>query len=1057
MESIGGDDALDWETQSHGSAPREREEKIQVSVRLRPLNEKEITSNDFADWDCINNTTIVFKNVIGERTMYPNAYSYDRVFGTNCSTREVYDEAAKEVALSVVNGINSSIFAYGQTSSGKTFTMSGVTQYTIEDIYCYIEKHKERNFVLKFSAMEIYNESVRDLLSADATPLRLLDDPERGTVVERLTEETLKDKTHLLELLAYCQAQRQTGETALNETSSRSHQILRLIVESSVQQLVGVANSSTLSATVNFVDLAGSERTSQTMSAGTRLKEGCHINRSLLTLGTVIRKLSKGRNGHVPYRDSKLTRILQHSLGGNAKTAIICTLSPAHSHLEQSRNTLLFATCAKEVSTNARVNVVMSDKALVKQLRKELVRLEGELKSMSGANYKGDVSAKLKEKEMQIEKMAEEIKELSYQRDIAQAQIEELLQSSGQQQILETKDPLCRPVHHRRKISWAEDSSVESDMSDYQRLDADLTTIGSFNYNGECNEINICNQDSNLLDNSKGQFLTDEYSPHFTNRSQELLVTEQRDAEDNCKEVQCISVEEVTTNRKSETREMANLPNEEDNTKEIEPNHSSSEYDILVNRIKELQSTIDNLVNRQQSDYSPYSTESEMSSVRGFNLLRSRSCRAIIASSSPGYGSFGHRPDMLFDGFERQSVGRPKNLPRPHTLNCSNSVKSPKTNTTSIRNALLREMDQEIRTFDASDEATQVDFQEKLRYDVDGYPLLEVKIIEHQQKRSQENGKGHNLKSDEQAHFDWSQEFKRQDERLKISTKDVVQGNIVSPSSPLQDFDQQRRKIIKLWDSCHTSIVHRSCFFLLFKGTDPSDSIYMEVELRRVSFIQSKFSEGAKIIMDGQILTPTISLKALNQEREMLSKQMQRKFTVKEREALFKNWGIGLDTKRRRLQLARCLWNDSEDMENIRESATLVAKLCGFNDGGEVPKEMFVGPNFTKALNKRSYSWKDSLTSLIQILRVSWRRLPQNTKSKRSSGGSPMQSKTASAFSKSSSAVSLSSCKTYCTILNNNTPEGNKNKKLKDQQTSVVNINLSMPINDRYFACLRFM
>ncbi|KAF3671515.1 hypothetical protein FXO38_06547 [Capsicum annuum] len=131
----------------------------------------------------------------------------------------------------------------------------------------------------------------------------------------------------------------------------------------------------------NFVDLAGSERTSQALSVGQRLKKDCHINRSLLTLGTVIRKLSKGIHEHVNYRDSNLTRILQPALGGNARIAIIFTLSTARSHVEQSQNTLLFASCAKEVTTNAQVNVVMSDKALVKHLQKELARLESELKT----------------------------------------------------------------------------------------------------------------------------------------------------------------------------------------------------------------------------------------------------------------------------------------------------------------------------------------------------------------------------------------------------------------------------------------------------------------------------------------------------------------------------------------------------------------------------------------------------------------------------------------------------------------------------------------------------
>ncbi|KAJ4961127.1 hypothetical protein NE237_021037 [Protea cynaroides] len=189
--------------------------------------------------------------------------------------RLVYEEAAKEVVLSVVSCINSSIFAYGQTSSGKTCTMSGITDYSVADIFYYIKRHEERAFVLKFSAMEIYNEVVRDLLIADSTPLRLLDDPEP------------KD----------------SGETSLNEARSRSHQILRLTIESSAREFLGKDSSSSLSARVvwNFVDLAGSEHASQALSAGTRLKEGCHINHSLLTLGTVIRKLRNKIDLHQCY------------------------------------------------------------------------------------------------------------------------------------------------------------------------------------------------------------------------------------------------------------------------------------------------------------------------------------------------------------------------------------------------------------------------------------------------------------------------------------------------------------------------------------------------------------------------------------------------------------------------------------------------------------------------------------------------------------------------------------------------------------------------------------
>uniref|UniRef100_F6H6I5 Kinesin motor domain-containing protein n=1 Tax=Vitis vinifera TaxID=29760 RepID=F6H6I5_VITVI len=195
-------------------------------------------------------------------------------------------------------------------------------------------------------------------------------------------------------------------------------------------------NSSSLAATISFVDLTGSKRASQILSEGTRLKKGCHINRSLLTLGTIIRKLSKLRNAHIPYRGSKLTHILQNSLGGNARTTIICTMSPTYNSsekLEKKRRHLntvssLMARnssvspdnrsdpkldCVKELSTNAHVNVVMSDKILVKHLQRELARLESELKSLGLNHVANDSTALLEKKELLIKKMDKETKYLT--------------------------------------------------------------------------------------------------------------------------------------------------------------------------------------------------------------------------------------------------------------------------------------------------------------------------------------------------------------------------------------------------------------------------------------------------------------------------------------------------------------------------------------------------------------------------------------------------------------------------------------------------------------------
>ncbi|XP_010672217.2 kinesin-like protein KIN-7F [Beta vulgaris subsp. vulgaris] len=976
----------------------------------------------------------------------------DRVFGDDDPTRKVYDEAAKEIALSVLNGINSSVFAYGQTSSGKTFTMSGVTQYAVADIYDYIEQQKEREFVLKFSAIEIYNELVRDLLSADTNPLRLLDDPERGTVVEKLIEETLEDKSHLLELIAVCEAQRQTGETNLNETSSRSHQILRLTVESSARQFGG-GNSSILAANVNFVDLAGSERTSQTLATGARLKEGSHINRSLLTLGKVIRTLSKGRNGHIPYRDSKLTRILQNSLGGNARTAIICTMSPAHSHLEQSRNTLLFASCAKEVTTNAQVNVVMSDKALVKQLRKELAKLESELKTISTVPSKGDVAAVLREKELQIEKMDKEIKELSRQRDLAQSKVEELLDSTSRKNkvsILEPQDDCSRKnkvsisepqddrgrknkvsisepqddnhvsnhqtSESRDKIAWLDDSSETSD--DYQRLDADLATSESFQYLDEHGNFDLTTH-SNLLPNIEQNPLPNESSlqpladtrPDYIPESDDPLSVgwekmantannlrrriDEEDSEDNCKEVRCIEVEERSINKNKtelfsgDQKEIQNEKNVDeekecsltaDNAQESkeekekcgsvakkkqekDTHHSDSEHDALVQRIKEMQRTIDMLVNRNPlgNVLSPCSTDSERSSSRWSSFSRSRSCKAILTSSSPtSCPTFEkvvrHNRDLSFGGFDKEIMSSdiPKGLPRVSDHGNGKPTRfGVGLPMPSIRAAILSEMEEDFKNSDVSDGSSFYSSVAGINRDV-----------KHQSDRQIGYGMDDHTVGDTEAKYDNEsvRDVGSYSMRVRDCLSEGAMSTVQSPLNWFEEFESQRFKIIQLWHACHIPLVHRTYFYLLFKG-DPSDKIYMEVELRRLSFIKNRFDQGQKIVMDGQIYTPSSSIKALNQEREMLMRQMYKKTPVQERELLFEKWGIATNSKQRRLQLVRRIWADTKDMQHIRESADLVAKLVGFVDEGQVPKEMFVGPSVVpKLMNRRSYSWKSGMS-----------------------------------------------------------------------------------------------
>ncbi|XP_059293089.1 kinesin-like protein KIN-7G [Lycium ferocissimum] len=1004
-----------------------RGERILVSVRLRPLNDKEILRNDVSDWECINDTTIIYKNVnlsVSERSMYPSAYTFDRVFRTNCSTRQVYEEAAKDVALSVVSGFNSSVFAYGQTSSGKTFTMTGITEYAIADIYEYVQKHTERDFILKFSAMEIYNESVRDLLSTDSTPLRLLDDPERGTIVEKLTEETLRDWNHVSQLLSICEDQRQIGETALNETSSRSHQIMRLTIESSAREYLGRENSSTLSATVNFVDLAGSERASQSLSAGTRLKEGCHINRSLLTLGTVIRKLSKGRNGHIPFRDSKLTRILQPSLGGNGRSAIICTMSPARSHVEQSRNTLLFASCAKEVTTTAQVNVVVSDKVLVKHLQRELARLESELRSPRTSLFPSDYEALLREKNKQIEQMEKEMKDLTMQRDIAQTQVRDMRQLLGDDTSLLLQVGLGNYPNLRVRRSPDYRSPMQvSILSDTPSIDADIRTCsdGHSRSSSEDQIIRVPEFEENLLHNSSSPRLLARSSNYSESDScegwDEIEKQSNGTSEDLFKEVHCIETEESSMKGKQES----NFPSPEESSRFIaditaengeksdkgtisppadhygrlippsvkengefalSPCKEDQEFVLLSSFEEERKSNEEPLslpskdsqtlespkfADNRESVPLPLKEEKESNCVHTFDarspanlsspcellcdspgsrslkLYRSRSCKASLLDDlySPCFKELNKNENTPPPRLERNVNARPE---------CWQIKISPQNFTSDVK-----------------------DSQEK---DSTFYGETDVKEVSKGEDTANENIKdvddACDARTDETDELLYEKEVKEcpeaELEHVKSSkcVKDVgldpIEDDLKSLRSWPSEFKMLQKEIIELWNVCNISLVHRTYFFLLFQG-DAKDAVYMEVEIRRLTFLNDIYSHGEKTVVNGRTLSLAQSMKDLRQERRMLRKQMSRKLTEEERESLYLKWGIRINSKLRRFQLAQRLWNKTNDMNHIADSAYLVAKLTGLMKPGQAPKEMF-GLDFSPRPS-RTYSFTRNLISSI--------------------------------------------------------------------------------------------
>ncbi|GAA0157495.1 hypothetical protein LIER_14750 [Lithospermum erythrorhizon] len=979
MGSVSGDDSSVSDTNRSST----KEERILVSVRFRPLNEKELDKNDISDWECTNNTTIVPKNISHERSMFPTSYTFDRVFGSDCSTRQVYEDAAKNVALSVVRGINASILAYGQTSSGKTYTMSGITEYSMLDIFDYVNKLEDRQFKLKFAAMEIYNECVRDLLSSDQTPLRILDDKERGIVVDKLTEVTLKDWSHLKELLSLCDAQRQIAETSLNEMSSRSHQILRLTVVNSARKVLGSNNSRTLAATVNFVDLAGSERSSQTLSPGVHLKEGCHINSSLLTLGSVIRRLSKGKHRHIPYRDSKLTRILQNSLGGNARTAIICTLSPAHSHVEQSRNTLLFASCAKKVSSSVKVNVVSSDKGLVKKLEKDLARMENELRALVSLSDSSHSASTIKEKERLIEQMGKEIRALTDQRDEAQSHLRRLLQAGGESQS-------SRLSAHRSSFSdssfdkgaWSDDNlaSDASDVVDNLRFDMVFNNFRSLDRFRKFPSYKFeeFEWDDQLLSAETPTVFIDKYfGPDPSHGWENIISTSDQNTEDGVVEVQCIEVEDIGKSCENdehlasqlngvvevqciEVEDTGHCENDEHLSSQLNESLDSSplgaddEVKSLKLDVQEIENECDRMILDRRICPSPCSSDSELTVARSINISRCNSCKATMTTST-------WPPLIRKLANERENVPLSKlEKETQETLNDDRALKVSQIQEEEYKNMKVH--------FEECINAHQHDYGKGYQEDNKLTSEYSLGYSSWGGSTSSEDDYdiGKNLNSNLSPFKDDTIECQNPStdrvdpevdptlskvDKLPSNGLKVVDGSQDSPPKWLMEFDNRRMEIIALWDTCSVPLVHRTYFFLLFKG-DPSDAVYMEVEQRRLSFLRSTLNRSAA----------RQASRALHHEREKLSRQIQKKFSRDERREMYQKWGIQLKSKKRRFQLCLRLWRYSHDIEHIKESAALVAKLVGLVEPSAAPEQMF-GLSMPQLSKMKSHGWRRSRPS----------------------------------------------------------------------------------------------
>ncbi|XP_022094116.1 kinesin-like protein KIF17 isoform X2 [Acanthaster planci] len=360
-------------------------EAVKVIVRCRPMNEREKSLG------C--SVVVQMEGGRGYCSIQkpkskdpPKSFTFDGAYYTDSTTETIYNDIGYPLVDGVLEGYNGTIFAYGQTGCGKSFSMQGITDpptqrgiipRAFEHIFENIQVTEGVKFLVRASYLEIYNEDIRDLLGKDhKSKLELKEHPDRGVYVKDLTMHIVHNTRECEHIMDLGWKNRSTGATLMNADSSRSHSIFTIHIERCDVDDSG--EDHLRAGKLNLVDLAGSERQAKTGATGDRLKEATKINLSLSALGNVISALVDGKSKHIPYRDSKLTRLLQDSLGGNTKTLMVACLSPADNNYDETLSTLRYANRAKNIKNKPKINEDPKD-ALLRQYQEEISRLKAML------------------------------------------------------------------------------------------------------------------------------------------------------------------------------------------------------------------------------------------------------------------------------------------------------------------------------------------------------------------------------------------------------------------------------------------------------------------------------------------------------------------------------------------------------------------------------------------------------------------------------------------------------------------------------------------------------
>ncbi|TYG67817.1 hypothetical protein ES288_D05G105900v1 [Gossypium darwinii] len=429
---------------------------VQVILRCRPLSAEEMRIHTPVVISCNESRREVcaVQNIANKQI--DRTFLFDKVFGPSSQQKELFELAVSPIVNEVLEGYNCTIFAYGQTGTGKTYTMeggarkkngefpsdAGVIPRAVKQIFDILEA-QSAEYSMKVTFLELYNEEITDLLAPEETtkfiddkskkPIALMEDGKGGVFVRGLEEELVTTANEIYKILEKGSAKRHTAETLLNKQSSRSHSIFSITIH--IKECTPEGEEMIKCGKLNLVDLAGSENISRSGAREGRAREAGEINKSLLTLGRVINALVE-HSGHVPYRDSKLTRLLRDSLGGKTKTCIIATVSPSIHCLEETLSTLDYAHRAKKIKNKPEINQKMMKSALIKDLYSEIDRLRQEVYAAREKNGIYIPRDRYLHDEAEKKAMAEKIERMELVSESKEKQITELQELYNSQQML---------------------------------------------------------------------------------------------------------------------------------------------------------------------------------------------------------------------------------------------------------------------------------------------------------------------------------------------------------------------------------------------------------------------------------------------------------------------------------------------------------------------------------------------------------------------------------------------------------------------------------------------